>query len=34
MAPNVVDLVLPRLLAGELLNREEMARLALGGLLH
>jgi molybdenum cofactor cytidylyltransferase len=34
MAPNVVDLVLPRLLAGELLNRDEIARLALGGLLH
>jgi molybdopterin biosynthesis enzyme len=34
MAPNVVDLVLPRLLAGEMLNRTEMAHLALGGLLH
>jgi molybdopterin biosynthesis enzyme len=34
MATNVVDLILPRMLAGEVLNREEMARLALGGLLH
>jgi molybdenum cofactor cytidylyltransferase len=34
MATNVVDLILPRMLAGEALDREEMARLALGGLLH
>jgi len=31
--PNVIDLVLPRLLAGERLGREEVAALGLGGLL-